>query len=47
MKPVNYEKQVHELQDKLMQAIEQRQVFTIRKLHRKLEELKKNASKTQ
>lgn len=37
------EKQIHEIQDKLMTAIQEKQIFTIRKLHKKLEELKKNA----
>ena len=37
------DKQIHEIQDKLMTAIQEKQIFTIRKLHKKLEELKKNA----
>lgn len=37
----NKEKQINEIQNKLLVAMEQRQIFTIRKLHKKLEELKR------
>lgn len=45
----NKERQIQEIQDKLLDAIETRQIYSIRKLHRKLVELKKennNASKS-
>ena len=41
----NIDKQIHDIQDKLMSAIQQKQIFTIRKLHKKLEELKKRGKK--
>lgn len=37
----NKEKKIHEIQDKLMTAIQERQIFTIRKLHKELEKLKR------
>lgn len=37
----NKERQIQELQDKLLDAIELRQIYSIRKLHKKLTELKK------
>jgi len=38
---MNKERQIQEIQDKLLDAIEQRSIYSIRKLHRKLAELKK------
>lgn len=36
---------IQEIQDKLLDAIEQRQIYSIRKLHKKLAELKKKEKK--
>lgn len=41
----NYDKQIQELQDKLLEAYVAKQIYTIRKLEKKLKALRKGEKK--